>query len=196
MARGKVGITKKGLVQCYEGSPEAVKGYFNILPQLLEIDYEYRDYSTCLAYLFFKTEYAHTLALYYRLLQMKVNKNLADKAVNNTIINREGFRSFFEKVFGEPLSENARKKIKDAEEIRDKIMHGKDDFSSSEVRVAIKDILEYAGLFNKQVERKVGYKPFSTEQKTRSRDSYSKEISAWILTGMGFSLKKSVKQKK
>ena len=158
MPKGLVGINRAGLKNAYKNSSKEVQNYFDALGKLLE--HEEFDYSISVAYLFFRIEYAHTLALYYRLLQLKVDKELANKAVNETHIEHKDFLRFFKKVFGEDLNKKAAKELEKARSIRNKIMHGKDNFVDKEMREAIPSLLKYAELFNKQVADKVGFKPF------------------------------------
>ena len=80
-------------------------------------------------------------------------------------------------------SERARER---AEEIRDKVMHGKTT-TDKEKREALASIIEYAERFNALVSGIAAFRPFGDLRGFKGRgQSLDKSTSRWLLKGMGF----------
>ena len=87
-------------------------------------------------------EIAHNMTVYCGVAKRhRVNSDLARTAVDNHHMTRDGFKDLFKAVFGKPLGKLVVEKFKQAESVRDRILHGK-TVSELEKRQAFIDILE------------------------------------------------------
>ena len=130
----------KGLLKKYDDLPEEIKNYFKELPNL--INEEKQLYEVTLAYLFLKIEQAQNRCLYGGMVKIhRSNTTFASRIINKQHLTREGFKKLYKNIFGIPLSENSVSKLKEAEKIRDQVIHGK-EVSDKDLRKAIVDCLE------------------------------------------------------
>ena len=80
------------------------------------------------------------------------------------------------------------RKLREAEKVRDKIVHGK-SINNPNMRDAIYDVLEYATLLNEHLEEKAGFKPFGDLRGFKGRGTpLDANTTRWLLKGMGFTL--------
>lgn len=177
----------KGLLKKFDGCSNEVKRHFEKLPYLIRDNY---SYEISIAYLFLNTEKAQNRALYGGVVKIhKVNAEIAERAVNTQHLTRDGFRDLFKNIFGHELSSPVIAKLKEAESIRDKVVHGK-KVSDSEMRKAICDILDYAESMNQEMYKQGNFKPFGDMRGFKGRaQSLEKAPSRWLLKGLGFSIK-------
>ncbi|MCY3729156.1 MAG: hypothetical protein OXF97_09220 [Nitrospira sp.] len=175
----------KGIVNRLNDSPKHVREYFPYLPGLL------KDYplDVSISYLFGMVELAQNKSLYCGMVKLhSVDKDLARKAVDLHPIFRSDFRQFYETIFGKKPNETTFGKLKDAEAVRDLIVHGK-HASESNKRRAIVCIIEFAEGFNEDVNKIAGFQPFGDLRGFKGRGQpLDKSTSRWILKGMGFKL--------
>ena len=76
--------------------------------------------------MFLRTEKAQNRALYCGVVKLHgADSVVADAAVTSQYLTRDSFLALFKNVFGHPLSAATAAKIKDAEKIRDRVVHGK-----------------------------------------------------------------------
>jgi hypothetical protein len=166
----------------FENFPESLRAYLSHFPFLA------RDYpwDVSISYLFAQTELAQNMTIYGAVVKLhRVNSTIAKSAVDNHRMTRPQFRELYKITMGRDLSEEAIAKAKDAEKIRDRILHGK-TVSDSDKRKAVVSILEYANLLNQQVFEDAGFRPFGSMQGFKGRaTSLDKSTSKWVLTGMG-----------
>lgn len=175
----------KGLVAKYNAAPQRVRSYFSHLPGLA------KDYplEVCLAYVFSKVETAHHMALYCGIVKLhRGESNLSWTAVGSHHMTRGEFRSMFETVFGKPLKPAIAKKLQAAEEVRDRVLHGKSS-SEADKRTAIASLLEYAVEFNDELQAMAGMRPFGDMRGFKgAAKALDKKTTRWILKGMGFTV--------
>jgi hypothetical protein len=173
------------LIQKFEDAPAQVRKHFSSLPYLLE-DF---PLDVALAYIFYRVEWAHNMALYCGVTKIhKAEREIASSAINANHVTREGFLEKFKIVFGRDLPTTTRNLLKNAEKVRDRVMHGK-QASDPEKREAIVKIIQYAAEFNETVYAAAKFRPFGNLRGFRGRGkSLPKDMTRWILKGMGFPL--------
>lgn len=175
----------KAILKLYNSCDGGLKQYFPYLQQLLES----QQYEACLAYVFLKTELAHNRVLYCGVVkQHQADSEIAEAAIGSQHMTREKFHELFKNVFGKELPNIVMEKLVKAEEVRDKVVHGK-TVAPFEMRDAIVDVLDYAKAVNKHMEIEAGFKPFGDLRGFKGRkSSLDKSTSRWLLKGIGFTL--------
>lgn len=178
--------TYKALIKIYDGLPEEVKGHFQHIPKLIK---EF-SYDVSIAYSFLKIEQAQNRALYGGVV--KVHRGEAEfvrRVMNSQHLTRDGFKEIYRNVFGNPLPQATSEKLKEAEKVRDRVIHGK-PVPDSELREAIADCLQYGVLLNSEVSAVANFKPFGDMRGFKGRaDSLDKRTTKWVMRGLGFGVK-------
>ncbi len=169
----------------YDSAPKELRDYLSHLPKLLE-DF---PLDVSISYVFSKVELAHNMSLYCGVIKIhKTNHEVTRAAIEKHHMTREGFLEQFTTVFSTPIPNEIAEPLERAEEIRDKIMHGKHT-TERDKREAINKVLDYAESFNELVHGIAKLKPFGSLQGFKGRaKSLDKSSSRWILKGMGFTL--------
>lgn len=175
----------KGVLKRYEASTEQVRWYFDQFPGLIGNF----PYEVTLAYLFLSTEKAHNRALYCGVVKLhRADSEIADRVMNTHHMIRDGFLELYKNVFGHALSAATVAKIKDAEKIRDRVIHGK-DVTAPELRQALVDVIEYAEALNIDVAAIGGFEPFGNLRGFKGRgEPLDKSTTRWLLKGLGFAI--------
>lgn len=175
----------RGVVQKFRHTPSEIQRYFQHLPKLAE----QFPWDVCLAYLFSRVELAHSMALYCGAVKLhRVNPALARLAIENTHITRERFGELFTAVFRQPLKKDVTDLIGEAQEVRNRIMHGK-AVTEGNKRKATVDVLRYGRAFNDSVDQMAGLRPFGDLRGFKGRaTALDKPTSRWVLKGIGFTL--------
>lgn len=176
--------TWRGVINGYYNPCEKdLKEYFYHLPSLAQ-NY---PWDVSISYLFSRVELAHNMTIYCSVVKLhRVDSELAKIAVNKQHMTREGFRELFKSITGKSVRKDALNLIKEAEEIRDQILHGK-SVTEEQKRKAVCDIIEYAKKFNDEVSSICGFKPFGSLTGFKGRaESLDKSTSRWVLKGIGF----------
>lgn len=173
----------KGVINHFNESGDQIKWYFEQLPLLVK-DF---PYTVCLAYAFLKTEQAQNRALYCGVVKLHgADGEVADNAINKQHLTRDGFRLLYKNVFGHALNDSTSEKIKKAERVRDRVIHGK-QVSDPDMRQAIIDVIEYAKALNKDLKAAAGFEPFGDLRGFKGRaQSLEKSTTIWLLKGLGF----------
>jgi len=176
----------KAILHHYKAKAEGVRVYFEELPHLLNDDY---TYEVSLAYLFLRTERAQNKALYCGAVKLhRVSAEVATRAIDTQHLTRDGFLGLYTNVFGEELPKVVRDKIKVAERIRDRVVHGK-TVSDAEMREAHVDVLDYAEALNAELLRVGGFEPFGDLRGFKGRaGALDNATSRWLLKGLGFAI--------
>lgn len=175
----------RGLLNQFDRCSDEVRSYYEHFPKLAE---EF-PWDVTISYLFARVELAHNMTLYCGMVkQHKVDTGIARTAVDNRHMTRDGFKELFKAIMGKSLKHSIIAKMKEAEKIRDKILHGK-SVKDEDKRKAIADIIAYADLYNSFVFDIGGFKPFGPLQGFKGRGApLDKSTSRWIVKGMGFEL--------
>ena len=177
-------ITWRGMVGEYNKLPEDVKQYFKHFPNLSENF----PWDVVIAYLFSQVELAQNMTIYCGVVKChRVDAEIAKTAVNNQHMTRQGFKDLYKSIFGKGIPKEIASKLGHAEDIRDKILHGK-SVTEADKRKAVYDLLNYACEFNNNLQEIAGFKPFGSLQGFKGRgQSLDKATSRWVVKGMGFS---------
>jgi len=175
----------KAILKKYESCSEEVKKYFMHLLSLVKN----HPYEVSLAYLFLHTEKAHNRILYCGVVKLhRAESNIADIIINKQHLTRSGFLDLYNNVFGKSLDTSTLSKIKEAEKIRDKVIHGK-SVKDADIRQAIIDVLDYAEALNAELFELAGFKPFGDLRGFKGRgQSLDKNTTRWLMKGIGFTV--------
>src|SRR6185295_12332447 len=115
-------LTWKGVVKHLAAQPVEVRDYFEHFSSLAE-DY---PWEVSLSYVFGRIEIAHRMALYCGAVKRhRAERTLARHAIQSHHMTRDDFQNLFENVHGKAIPKAIAKKLKEAESVRDKVMHGK-----------------------------------------------------------------------
>lgn len=163
---------------------KGAREYFLLLPELLD---NISSSEPALAYCFQRIEMAQRVGLYALLMrEYRTKSDLAWKSIDDLQIDRNSFSDHFKRISGKQLPENLRAKIKPAEAVRDRIMHGRTE-SRASIHRAVLLCLEYADLLNKQFQNKAGFKPFGQLRgvtSNRARPQLDEKITLAVLAGL------------
>lgn len=171
-----------GILKKFRALPEDLQAY---LPHFTSLAEDY-PWDVSISYLFAQTELAQNMTVYGGVVKLhRVDAAVAKSTVDSHHMTRDRFRELYKIITGEGISAEAIKSAKDAERIRDRILHGK-NVSESDKRKAVIAILKYAHLLNEQIFKDAGFRPFGSMQGFKGRaTSLDKSTSKWVLTGMG-----------
>lgn len=179
----------RGVVKRYEGCSEEVQSYFANIPNLVE-NY---DWETSLGFMFIRVEKAHNTMLYCGATKLhKANIEIARNLVDKHHITRKEFRRLFKNVFGKPVESSLSNVLKEAEAVRDKVVHGKKT-TDADNRKAIVRVLEYAEGMNVFVSDISGFKPFTNDLRGFKglAGALDKSTTGWLMKGLGFEKKQA-----
>jgi hypothetical protein len=176
--------TWKGVVNEFNKCSDDVKVYFEHFSSLVE-NY---PWDVVIAYLFSRVELAQNMTIYCGCVKChKVDSELARVAINNQHLTRDGFKELYKSIFGKIMPKEISTKISHAENVRDKIIHGK-PVSEEDKRRAALDLVHYAESFNNKLQDIAGFRPFGPLKGFKGRaQSLDKATSRWVLKGIGFS---------
>lgn len=171
----------------FESSDERIKRYYSDLPKLIDGNFSYQ---ICIAYCFLKVEQALNRTLYGGVAKVhRGDKDIAQRIVNMHHLTRDGFLNLYRNIFGRPLNDDVLNKIKAAEKIRDKVIHGK-RVTDPEIREAIIDVLEYSQSLNIEVHSIAGFYPFGDMRGFKGRSKpLDRRTTKWLMRGLGFGAK-------
>lgn len=172
----------RSIVNKFNSLDLRVRDYFPHLPGLAQ----HYPWEVSISYLFARVELAHNMTIYCSVVKLhRVHTEIASVAVNNHHMNREGFQNLFKAITGKPLRATTMARIAAAEQVRDKLLHGKST-PEDHKRQAVAEILEYAGAFNSDVHAICGVRPFGKLKGFKGRaQPLDKSTSRWVLKGMG-----------
>ena len=175
--------SKPGLLNFFQGCPDAVRWYFTHLPRLVE-DF---PLDVALAYVFTQVEAAQNMALYCGVTKLHgADKDLARRAITAHHLTRGEFRSKFQVIYDKPIPDVTLRLAIVAEAVRDLVMHGK-DASDDDKRNAIAHALEYAKELNDLCAALGGPRPFGNLRGFKGAGKpLDKSTSRWVLKGRGF----------
>jgi hypothetical protein len=164
-----------------------VQGYFSDLPALVASSF---GSEIILAYAFLRLEQGQYQTLYCAARKLhKTETDLTKRALDRQHMTRGAYLEFFKTILGFPIDNNIQSIIEAAEEIRDRVVHGK-RVSETEKLEAISRVLHYSDRMNEfiAVHKKLRFRPFSERIRgfSGSLSSLDKATTRWILKGMGF----------
>lgn len=166
----------------YNTAPEDVKQYLVYLPLLVEKC----DWDVCIAYQFIRIETAQNRTIYCGVVKLHhAHPQVAGGVMYSQHMTRKSFLDLFKTIYGHSLPNNIVDKLKLAEGVRDKIVHGK-GFSEPNARQAIVDAIDYASLLNEHLEKTAGFRPFGDLRGFKGRsEPLDKSTTMWLLKGIG-----------
>lgn len=172
----------KSVLKHYLAAPEDVKRYLGYLPFLIE----HCDWDVCIAYQFIRVETAQNRILYCGVVKLhRAHGEVAGSVLYTKHITRGSFLELFKTIFGNPLPSAIAEKLKHAEKVRDRIVHGK-GFSEPDARQAIVDVIAYATEMNSYLEAVAGFRPFGDLRGFKGRgEPLDKKTTHWLLKGIG-----------
>ena len=172
------------ITELLDSLDQGLQDYFGLLVELLD---KVSSSEPALAYCFQRIEMAQRVGLYALLMrEYRTNSEMAWAAVDALQIDRSSFGEHFKRISGKQLPDSLRTKIKPAELVRDRIMHGRSE-SRAQIHRAIFQCLEYAQLINRQFQTKVGFKPFGQLRgvtSNKARAQLDEKISRAVLGGL------------
>ncbi len=177
--------SRRELKQHFDDAPEQVQEYFSDLPGLLEKF----PLDVALAYVFFRVELAHNMALYCGVVKIhNASKEVAGAALDASYLTRETFLEMFKTVFNLEVPTAICNLLENAEGVRDRVIHGK-KAPEQEKREAIVEVIQYAEKFNEIVYAAAKFRPFGNLKGFQGDgQSLSKAATRWVLKGMDFSV--------
>ena len=172
----------RGVLNRYMVTPDPVRDYFVHLPSLLE---QY-PLDVSISYLFGRVELVQNNALYCGLVKLHlVDTVLASIAIDGHPLFRDDYHTFYWAIYGKKPKPKTFRKLEDAENVRDRILHGK-QVDPKDMRRAILDVLEFAEKFNSDVNDIAGFLPFGDLRGFKGRAlALDKSTSRWVLRGIG-----------
>lgn len=176
----------KQVLHHFRQKPQDVQDYFPAFAELVE-GY---TWDVPVSYVFSRIESMKHTTIYCGIVKLHwTDSELTRELVNRDHMSRGRFRELFKIVYGQPIEDVLLIKLGAAEEIRDKIAHGK-SWSDEQARVGLKDIFDFAEGFNTFTHRIASIKPFGDLRGFKGRkEALPKETTRWVLRGMGIASK-------
>jgi hypothetical protein len=170
----------------FQRLPVEIQPHFEHLAGLLQSEF---PLEVCLAYLFFRVELAHRDTLYCGVVKLHhADSSMTRGIIQKQHLTREDFQRLFASLFGQPLKASVAAKIKGAESVRDKVMHGSEP-TEANMRQAIVDVLDYAKEYNDFVKSLAGFPPFGDLRGFHGGGGrLSRATTRLVLKGIGFNV--------
>lgn len=170
----------------FKAKPQEVREYFPSFEELVE-GY---PWDVSVSYVFSRVEAAKHSTIYCGIVKIHwAESTMTRDMIDKDHMSRGRFRDLFKTVFGKPIQKELLEKLSEAEDVRDKIAHGK-KWTDAQARKALKDIFDFATDFNEFVQEVAGFKPFGSLKGFKGRkESLPKETTRWVLRGMGIPAK-------
>ena len=171
----------KAVLKHFESAPDEVRNYFFHLPTLIK-NY---PWEVVIAYQFIRVEQAQNRTLYGGVVKLhRAHGELASAVIDSLHITRDSFVKYYATVFGQSLPVETISKLKFAEKVRDKTVHGK-DVNVSDFRQAIVDVVDYAVSLNNHVYDLAEFKPFGDMRGFKGAGQpLEKATTRWLLKGL------------
>ena len=181
-----VPTTYKGLIRKREACSKPVSDYYAHLDALVT-NYVYE---ISIAYCFLKLEQAYNRALYGGVRKVrKVHTDIARSVLDKQHLTRDGFLTLYQATFDKPLSRDVQQRIKYAESIRDRIIHGK-VVQDKDARHCLSDVLDFSEVLESEVQASASFSPFGDMSGVTGRaSSLYKSTTRLVMKGLGFALR-------
>jgi hypothetical protein len=173
----------KALIAHYGTTAPEVQFFFKDLPELLRSSF---GWEVVIAYQFIRLETGLNRTLYGGVVKLhRADANTADSKLGKLHITRDSFPELFKNVYGAPLPASVTSKIKFAETIRDRCVHGK-RIAEPDARTAVADVLDYASALNFRVFGHASFYPFGDMRGFKgAAQPLPPDTTYWLLKGMG-----------
>jgi len=174
---------RRTVLRAFNAHDEKVIKYFDPCSDLLENSYAYE---VVISYMFSKLEQAHREALIFGAVKIHgVDTALARSVIDKYDLTRKDFREKFKNIYGYRVPADAVTKITRAEQIRDKILHGK-NVKIGQQQQCILDTIDYFAALNDVMYQNSTIWLAGDRRGYKGRKSvHNKATSRWILKGMG-----------
>jgi hypothetical protein len=165
----------------HKTAAEDVQKYFMHLPALVK-DY---PWEASIAYAFILVERAQNRTLYGAAVKLhRAHTDVARPMFDSLHETRASFLKLYERMLSQALPDPTVAKLKFAEKVRDRTVHGKNP-SDPDFRQALVDVLDYAEGLNSHVEQHAGFRPFGDMRGFKgAAQPLEKETSRWLLRGL------------
>jgi hypothetical protein len=169
----------------YQALPVEIREYLGEYPQLLEKF----SWKVTVGYVFTQLETAHRTALYCGSVKRhRVDSGLAWHAIDLWDMKRKEFSQVFKAIFDHEIGEDLTKLLREAEEVRDKNMHGKTVQDADQRRCQVR-VLDYLEGFHDLVRSTGVASPFDDLRGFKgAAQPLEANTSRLVLKGLGFPL--------
>jgi hypothetical protein len=176
----------KAVLKHFQRAPEDVRQYFQALPFLTQNC----GWDVCVAYQFIRLETAQNRALYCGLVKLhRAEPNVTDSFLASLHLTRASFLVLMNVIFSTPVPPAIVEKLKNAESVRDRIVHGK-GHTEPDARQAMVDSIDYATELNSHLEKCAGFRPFGDLRGFKgAAASLDKHTTSWLLKGFFSSIR-------
>lgn len=185
MRRTTLAIPKsyRGLKAVYDGLDLDVKNYLSKLEPFLD---DGKNYEIALAYCFMKLEEGHHRALKCGLVRIyDCASAKVDTELEKQHFTVETYASVFKNVFAKSIPDTAKENLSKAQEIRNKLIHGKTT-TDPKRREAIYYALEYMSELGEFVKSQTGKNPYGDLRGLAGKKKLlSDKSTIWMLKGFG-----------
>ena len=173
----------KALLAHYKSKPQELQDFFTDVPALLASHFAWE---VLIAYQFIRLETGLNRVLYGGLVKLhRADKGTAGRKLSSLHITRESFLELFKNVYGARLPTPIVRRIKSAEAVRDKSVHGK-GVRDPAARQAIGDALDYAEALDGHVFGLAQFHPFGDMRGFKGAGApLPPQTTYWLLKGMG-----------
>ncbi|MCC5969315.1 MAG: hypothetical protein JJU15_05160 [Pararhodobacter sp.] len=173
----------KGLKDIYDGMDQDVRVYLSKLEPLLANG---NNYEIALAYCFMKLEEGHHRALKCGLVRIhECDSKKVDTELEKQHFTSEKYATIFKNVFSSGIPIQAKDHLSKAQDIRNKIIHGKNT-TNPKRREAIYHSIEYMKLLGAFVKEKTQKNPYGDLRGLKGRKALLPAKSTiWMLKGFG-----------
>lgn len=174
----------RGVRNLFDAAPNEITDYFEPIPQMIG---EY-PWDVSIAYAFSLLEKSHNRALYAGCVKLhRADPQIAQRFVDKQHMTRQSFQTLFKHVFGGSMPADLVDVLKQAEKVRDRIIHGK-TVPETEKRKALVAVLLYAEGLDSFIAQRAGFRPFTKDMRgyTGRRSALDKSTTAWLMKGLGF----------
>jgi hypothetical protein len=171
----------KAVLAHFNAAPAEVRAYFLHLPTLVQSF----PWEVLMAYQFILVERGQNRALFGAAMKLhRADGTVAESTIEALHITRGSFLKHYETIVGAALPLPTVNKLKFAERVRDKTVHGK-SVSVSDYRQAVVDVVDYAVELNAHIYGIAGFRPFGDMRGfVGSRQSLDKKTTSWLMKGL------------
>jgi len=175
--------SNKGLKDVYDGVDQDVRYYLNKLEPLLDNG---NNYEIAVSYCLTKLEEGHYRSLKCGLVRIhECDSKTVDTELDKHHFTAETYAMAFKNVFSSSIPTQATVHLAKAQEIRNRIIHGKNT-TNPKRREAIYHVIEYMRIIGALVEEKTATNPYGDLRGLKGRKTLlSSKSSIQILKGLG-----------
>jgi hypothetical protein len=173
----------KALLTHYKSKPAELRAFFPDTPTLLQSDLQWE---VIIAYQFIRIETGLNRVLYGGVVKLhSADSQTTEQKLSKLHITRDSFLDLFKNIYGSALPQAITQKIKAAEILRDKSVHGK-GIDQANARQAIGDTLDYVEALDAHVFTIAKFHPFGDMRGFKgAKLPVPKQTTYWLLKGMG-----------